>query len=122
MADKTLIVIDDDPQITSTLGDLLTKAGMPVKLANSYDEGLAAVKAGGIDIAIVDLMLADRDGMDLIRELKALPNAPYIMVLTNSLKSEDVAEAMEEGITTFLQKADHDPDDIVRTIIQRARA
>lgn len=119
MSDKTLIVIDDDPQITSTLGDLLSKAGVAVQLANSYDEGLAAVKAGGIDIAVVDLMLADKDGMDLIREIKALPNPPFIMVLTNSLKSEDVAEAMEEGITTFLQKADHDPDDIVRTILQK---
>jgi two-component system, NtrC family, response regulator len=122
MANKTVIIVDDDPQITSTLGDLLTQAELNVKLANTYDEGLTAVKAGGIDIAIVDLMLADRNGMDLIREIKALPNPPVIMVLTNSLKSEDVAEAMEEGITTFLQKADHDPDDIVRTILQRVRS
>ena len=35
MADKTLIVIDDDPQITSTLGDLLGKAGVAVKLART---------------------------------------------------------------------------------------
>ncbi len=83
MSDKTLLVVDDDPQITSMLGDLLTKADVTVKLANSYDEGLAAVKAGGIDIAVVDLMLADRDGMDLIREIKGLEKAPYIMVLTN---------------------------------------
>lgn len=119
MADKRLLVVDDDPQITSTLGDLLTKAGVSVQLANTYDEGLAAVKAGGFEFAVVDLMLADKDGMDLIREIKKLEHPPTVMVLTNSLKSEDVAEAMEEGITIFLQKADHDPDDIVRTILQK---
>lgn len=123
MADKTILLTDDNPEITSTLESLLTVAGAQVRIARTYDEGLAALAEESITLAVVDIMLGEKSGLAMVREAKEKnKRIPHCVILTNSLKPEDVAEALELGITTFIQKADHDPAEIVDMIVKNLPA
>lgn len=116
-----ILVIDDDPQITTTLEAGLKDAGMIVTSTNTYDAGLEALREKP-HLAVVDISLGGQSGLDLIREAKKdTALATDFMILTNSLNAEHVAEAMEIGITTFIQKADHDPGEIVQMIVDRLK-
>ena len=120
MPDKKILIIDDDTQITDTLQKLFTETGAKVTCANSYDQGLAALKEGHHDVAVIDVMLGTQSGLDLVKAAKTLPEPhPIFAVLTNSINAEHIAEAMESNITTFIQKADHDPHEIVEIIKKR---
>ncbi len=120
MKDKKIIVIDDDPQITSTLSGLLAEAGAITSTASTYDEGLAMVAKEHPDVAVVDVMLGTLSGLDLVKAIKAGPPPhPFFIVLTNSINAVHIAEAMEANVTTFIQKADHDPNEIVSMIAKR---
>ncbi len=120
MEKKVVLLIDDNPDITTTLRDLLESSGVTVRTAQTFEEGRKEFATGGIDLAVVDIMLDQKTGIELLTELKATDvNLPPCIILTNSLKPENIAEAVELGITTFIQKADHDPGDIVDTILKR---
>ena len=120
MPDKKILIIDDDTQITDTLQKLFTETGAKVTIANSYDQGLAAIKDGHPDVAVVDVMLGTQSGLDLVKAAQALPEPhPIFAVLTNSINAEHIAEAMESNVTTFIQKADHDPHEIVEIVKKR---
>lgn len=111
-----VLVIDDDPQITSTMQEYLTKSGIEVSVASTYEEGMTQLKTNP-DLALVDIMLGGKSGLELIKEAKKDSTiATQYMVLTNSLHSDHLADAMSEGITTFIQKADHDPEEIASMV------
>lgn len=114
-----VLLVDDDAQVTGVLRDSLVKAGIRVAVAHSYEEGLAVLTTDPPLCAVVDIMLGGRSGLDLVKEAKLKGVAAQFMVLTNSLHTEDVAEAMTQGITRFVQKADHDPEDIAAMIVRQ---
>ncbi len=123
MAEQTdILIIDDDTEIANILKTLIEKGGATVTVANSYDEGLKALKDNP-RLAIVDVMLAERSGIALIKEAHADPSitTPCI-ILSNSVQTDHVADAIEIGVTTFLQKADHDPEDIAHIALERLRS
>lgn len=116
-----ILIIDDDTEISNILRTLIERGGATVAVARTYDEGLAALKHSP-RLAIVDIMLAERSGIELIREAHTDPafKTPCI-ILSNSAQTEHVADAIELGVTTFLQKADHDPEDIAHIALERLR-
>lgn len=123
MADQTdILIIDDDSEITNILKKFLERDGAHVAIASNYADGLKALKDGP-RMAIVDIMLADKSGIELIKEAHkdAHFKTPCI-ILSNSMQTDHVADAIEIGVTTFLQKADHDPEDIAHIALERLRS
>ncbi len=119
MKERKILIVDDDPQITSVLGKLLTGAGALVETVATCAAARDSIKRRLPDVAIMDVLLPDGSGLDLIKELSKMPEPhPFYVVLTNSVNAEHLAEAMEANITMFVQKADHDPREIVDMIIQ----
>ncbi len=117
MHDKKILLIDDDSHIISTLTELFTQAGASVSTAGTYEAGIAALTEHKPDIAIVDVMLGTKSGLDLVKEARGIPGAqPFFAILTNSIDSDHIVEAMESKVTVFIQKADHDPQEIVDMI------
>lgn len=114
---KKIIVIDDDPQVGTVLSKLLSEKGAVVTTADSFDSGVAAMKNEMPDLAVVDVMMPGKSGLELVKEVQTWPKPhPFFFVLTNSINALHIAEAMEANITMFVQKADHDPHEIADMI------
>ena len=114
---KTILIIDDDPDIRSALRIVLEAAGFSVGEASSGAEGLAAAGRVEPDAVIVDLMMETVDaGSRLSQELKARGYAGPIYLLSSAGESVRFnIDARELGLAGIFQKPlDHGV--LVRTL------
>lgn len=122
MHDKKVLIVDDDANVLTTLGKQFTDAGANVETVTTYDAGLDALKNKKYDAAIIDLLLPQHSGLELVKAARAFPaEQPFFVILTNSTNAEHIADAMEANVTMFVQKADHDPAEVVEMIANRLK-
>jgi CheY-like chemotaxis protein len=90
-AKKTVIIIDDDPDVVEATKVVLEGAGFAVEGAMTGRDGLARIQKGGIDCIILDVMMAkDTEGFHIAQDLKADPKTtaiPIIMLTSVSRKT-----------------------------------
>ena len=75
-----ILVIDDDPQIRALLSDYLSENGLRVSTASTGRESTKILDEESIDLVILDLRLADEDGMSIVRDLRDRLAIPVIML------------------------------------------
>ena len=79
---KTVIIIDDDPDVVEAIKAILESAGYGVATALEAEEGLERIRQGGIDCIILDVMMAsDTEGFHVAQDLKADPATAGIPIL-----------------------------------------
>jgi two-component system, OmpR family, alkaline phosphatase synthesis response regulator PhoP len=122
---KTILVVDDEPQIVEICRDYLTAAGFTVLTANDGARGLAAARHEHPDLIVLDLMLPGMDGLDVCRELRrdssGLAAVPIIM-LTARVEESDKLVGLELGADDYMTKP-FSPRELVarvRTVLRRA--
>ena len=99
-----VLLAEDDPQIRRSLTVSLTALGCEVIPAANGGEALAAAQGMRPDIVLLDLGLPDRDGKDVLRELRSrYPGLPVIVVSARSDESEKVA-AFDAGADDYVTK------------------
>jgi CheY-like chemotaxis protein len=88
---KTVIIIDDDPDVVEATKVILEGAGYGVAAAFSGKEGVARIRQGGIDCILLDVMMAkDTEGFFIAQDLKGDPKTsgiPIIMLTSISQKT-----------------------------------
>jgi DNA-binding response OmpR family regulator len=106
MADPLRILVVDDERDTLDLIDLTLKtAGYDIHLANSGEESLNMIRNGDFDLVLLDIMMPDMSGFDVLRTLKSeMPDPPPVVFLTAKSMPEDRAEGMALGANDFLAK------------------
>lgn len=67
---KTVCVIEDDELVRGRLGDMLRAEGHNVFEAESADRGIDMIRAERADVAVVDILMPDRDGLEAIGQLR----------------------------------------------------
>jgi len=99
MAHETILVIDDEPAIVQVIADRLTSEGYQVRTAGSGETALAAAsdESRPPDLLILDLMLPDMDGLDLLRSLRQAGSNVPVIVLTARDDDVDVIVGLELG-------------------------
>ena len=103
----TLLLVDDEQKIRRTLGQALRNEGHDVLEAESVREAQRTLAERNIDVLIVDNLMPDATGLDLIRELAStIPEAerPQILMMTAHATVESAIEAMKLGALDYLQK------------------
>ncbi len=121
MSDHILIV-DDDPELRSLLGDYLGKNGFRVSAAADGDGMWAVLDSGHVDLVILDVMLPGDDGLVLCRNLRARSNLPVIM-LTARGDDMDRIVGLEMGADDYLPKP-FNPRELlarIKGVLRRAR-
>lgn len=98
-----ILVIDDEPQIRRFLDISLRAQGYAVESAETGEAGLAALAAQGADLVILDLGLPDRDGHDVLRELRQWSSVPVILLTVRSHEAEKVA-GLDAGANDYVTK------------------
>lgn len=104
MAGERILVVDDEPNIRLLLQEQLEPEGYQVTLAASGKEALSCSTTQVADLAIVDFMLPDMDGMALIERLvERSPHLPILMLTAHGTITNAV-NAIKKGATDFLVK------------------
>ena len=99
-----LLLVEDTPALQMVYRAVLKGAGHRVRCAGTADEGLAAFREMRPPVVLLDLMLPDRDGLDLMAEMLTLrPDAAVIVITANGSINKAV-EAMRAGAYDFLVK------------------
>ena len=117
---KTILVIDDEPQIADLCRDYLVAAGYDVLTAGDGAKGLALALRERPDLVVLDLMLPGMDGLDVCRELRRESSVPIIM-LTARVEESDKLVGLELGADDYLTKP-FSPRELVarvRTVLRR---
>jgi DNA-binding response OmpR family regulator len=102
----TVLVIDDDPVILELLRVNFEIEGFDVVTAKDGDEGFALASKLQPDIVISDIMMPRRDGLQLLRDLKADPRTedlPVILLSAKAQKSE-VEHGLDMGADDYITK------------------
>jgi two-component system, OmpR family, KDP operon response regulator KdpE len=98
-----ILVIDDEPQIRKFLEISLRAQGYVVHQAQNGETGLAALATQGADLVILDIGLPDRDGHEVLRELREWSQVPVIMLTVRADESGKVA-ALDAGANDYVTK------------------
>ncbi|MGB8213987.1 MAG: response regulator [Anaerolineales bacterium] len=100
----SILIVDDNPSIASTLEDILEVKGFEVLTANSGAEALEILRAHPVNILLTDVKMPDMDGLALYREARQIQPAPYTIFMTAYAADDLIRQGLEEGIKTVLTK------------------
>lgn len=76
------LVIDDDAQVRELVSVILRRAGFEVASATDGRQGIAACNENRPDVVVTDIFMPHQDGIDVLREIKALPTPPRVVVIS----------------------------------------
>ena len=99
-----ILVVDDDRDIASNLGDILTECGYDADLAYDGASALALAREHRYDVALLDFKMPDTDGASLYAELKALQPAMVAILITAYAGNDGVQRALHAGTWRVLRK------------------
>ena len=99
-----ILVIDDDPSVTSVLKRGLAYEGFRVDTADTGERGLAIARDYAPDLVILDVMLPGSDGYEVLRRLRAAdPDVPVMMVTARDASSDQV-QGLDVGADDYVVK------------------
>ncbi len=104
MSAAKLLIAEDDPGAGEALRAAFADAGYDVLLASTGAEARAAFADGPWDAVLTDIVMPDVDGLTLLREFVAAPEAPPVIVMTAYGSVERAVQAMKDGAHDFLEK------------------
>ena len=118
LADKSLLVLDDDAPLRTRLGRALEQRGFEPTLVGSVQEAIQAVKAHAPAYAVLDMRLEDGSGLKVVEAVRdARPDAKIIM-LTGYGNIATAVQAVKAGAVDYLSKP-ADADDVVTALLAK---
>ena len=103
MLARTVVVIEDEPQIRRFVRIALEDEGWQVHEADTAKKGLVEAGTRKPDLLILDLGLPDGDGLDLIRDVRGWSGVPIIVLSARSRETDKIA-ALDAGADDYLTK------------------
>ena len=115
-----ILLIEDEPFLSSLLKNRLEKEGFEVALARDGDEALSSIKSNKPDLVLLDLMLPKKSGFELMDEIRKDPKTQAkdlpIIIISNLGQPEDVSRGQELGAAKYFIKAKTSIDDLVQKV------
>jgi DNA-binding NtrC family response regulator len=100
----TVVVVEDDSAMRDLLVESLAEEGYSVLGASGGREGVKVVRAGEVDLVVTDLRMPDLDGLDMMREIRALPSSPDVILITAFGTIDTAIKAMKLGAFDYITK------------------
>lgn len=102
--DVRILVVDDEEVIRDVLGTLLEREGYDVAVAATAGEALSLFEAEPYDLVLLDLMLPDRPGLELMRDIRRQDPDAVVVIVTAYSSIEGAIEAMRDGAFHYIPK------------------
>lgn len=103
---QRVLIVEDDSQVAGALGSVLAQAGFKVITTNSVTDGLTRIDQHMPDLIIMDILLPDRSGLDIVEYVRSSNRERYvpIIVVTGASGGYQMGQALEAGVDVFLTK------------------
>lgn len=115
-----ILIIDDDPMVNDILSSTVKTIGCIPHSAYTATEALAAARAGRFDVVLLDVVLPDGDGLDLLPKIRAIQNPPEVIIITGFCDPDSAELAIRSGAWDYIVKPPS-VDNII-LVVQRALA
>ena len=102
--DLRILVVDDEEVIRDVLQTLLEKEGCDVTTASDAGEALTLFDAEPYDVVLLDLMLPDRSGLEVLRDVRRRDPDAVVVIVTAYSSIEGAIQAMREGAFHYIPK------------------
>lgn len=116
---ERILVVEDDQFLREFYQELLMAEGYFVDVAADGEAGLTKIKSNPFDLVMLDLMLPKKDGVQILRDLKAgggKPKNTAIVVLTNLGQDMVIKECFDLGADGYLIKSALNPDQVLAEV------
>lgn len=117
------LIIEDDHDLREQISGQLQAEGFAVDATGDGEEGLFFAEEYAIDVAVIDLGLPGKTGMEIIREARAAGRSFPILILTARTRWQDKVEGLEAGADDYVVKPFH-PEELmarVQALVRRSR-
>jgi two-component system phosphate regulon response regulator OmpR len=123
MKRTAILAIDDDPEIRKVIGKYLEEDGYSVHTAANAAESNAILSQQPIDLILLDMVLPDSDGLDLMTEFRSKSKVPIIVVSGKSDATDRIV-GLEMGADDYLTKPFHmrELSARIKSVLRRAEA
>jgi len=101
---QTILIIDDDREISTTLNNVLSAAGYQVLTANNGLEGRKQIDSQNPDLVITDMMMPKMGGFPILEHINSKEVPPKVMMITANEGSRHKAYAEHLGAVDYLRK------------------
>jgi DNA-binding response OmpR family regulator len=101
---QRIVVIDDDPAVTSVLKRGLSYEGFSVESAQGGAEGLTALRERPADLVILDIMMPGLDGLEVLQRIRAAEETLPVLFLTAKDAPPDQVRGLESGADDYVTK------------------
>jgi DNA-binding response OmpR family regulator len=103
---STIMVVDDEPELVTVVCLMLEKNGFNVRCAYSGQQVFADLEEQKPDLIILDVMMPEMDGLEVLRRLKSAPETSSIpvMMLTARDQPEDILRGYKTGADFYIPK------------------
>lgn len=112
---KTILIIDDDLDMCNLLSRFLTRKGFDVDVAHSGAKGIARFKEKTYDIVLCDFRLGDKDGKDILLEIKAMSPRTIVLIITGYSDIKTAVDVIKLGAYDYITKP-LIPDEVVNVL------
>ena len=113
----SVLVVDDDGDHRELIGRRLGLSGARVQAAATAEQALE--RLAGIDLVLLDYRLGARDGLEVLRTIRALPDPPAVVMVTGMGSEEVVIECIRAGASDYVIK-DRNYLATIPTVVERA--
>jgi two-component system KDP operon response regulator KdpE len=103
MTKQLILIVDDEPQMVKTLRVSLSVAGYDVLTAGTAGDVFGTLRREPIDAIILDLGLPDRDGKDVITEVRQFSEVPIVVLSARHMEGEKIL-ALDAGANDYINK------------------
>jgi DNA-binding response OmpR family regulator len=113
-----ILLIDDDEAITTILTTAFKKAGLETVVSHTGEDGVSKAGADSFDVILLDQVLTDISGNEVLRILKnddKTKNIP-VVILSNFSQKELVDQALELGAIDYVFKYQVEPQDVINKL------
>jgi DNA-binding response OmpR family regulator len=100
---QTILIIDDDPELSALLREYLGARGFSVEQAPDGPTGLSRLRSGGVDLVVLDIMMPGMDGLEVLTSIRRDSALPVVM-LTARGEDTDRIVGLEMGADDYLAK------------------
>ena len=121
-SEKTVLLVDDDPDFAANLKDIFEEHGFQIEVAGTGSAGIQAVKRSHYELLLLDLRLPDMSGIETMRQIKSDAPDIEVIVQTGYGALETAVQALEMGAFAYVNKP-VDPGqlmNLVKRAVERA--
>src|SRR3989344_5463292 len=118
MPKQKIVLIEDDEMLAEVMYSELTEVGFEVFQAFNGNEGLRQVKGKKPDLVLLDIILPEKSGFEVLEKLKKSPDTKNIPVIILSLlgEDEDIKKGLRLGASDYIVKSSHAIAEIVEKV------